>query len=311
VLDYGAQNPKSPQSVAAAETFRQTLGAQKGIIGVAAPAYGTHIAVLTADSHDAASSSQAVSQLTAIRSLQAPAGTRILVTGTTADTQDSVGYVLSRAPLALGFVMLATYVLLFLLLGSVLLPLKAVLMNLLSISASFGAVVFIFVQGNLSGLLNFTPQAIDPYTLALLFAVIFGLSMDYEVFMLSRIQEHYLRSGDTREAVRTGLQRSGRLITGAAAIMVGVFLAFGALAHTIIIQQIGIGLAIAVLVDATIVRLLLVPALMFVLGPTNWWAPAPLARLHRRLGLGEATAGRESQTRPKTPIGIRHADPAP
>jgi RND superfamily putative drug exporter len=195
--------------------------------------------------------------------------------------------VVARAPLALGFVVLATYVLLFLLLGSVVLPLKAVLMNLLSISAAFGALVSIFVQGNLSNILNFSPQPIDPFTLALLFAVIFGLSMDYEVFMLTRIQEHYLQTGDSGGSVAVGLERSGRLITGAAAIMVGVFLAFGALAHTVIIKEIGIGLAIAVAVDATVVRILLVPAVMRVLGRIAWWAPRPLARLYRRLALGE------------------------
>jgi uncharacterized membrane protein YdfJ with MMPL/SSD domain len=144
------------------------------------------------------------------------------------------------------------------------------------------------VQGHLSNLLNFTPQPIDPFTLALLLAVIFGLSMDYEVFMLSRIQEHYLQTGDARGSVAVGLERSGRLITGAAAITVGVFLAFGALAHTVIIKEIGIGLAIAVAVDATVVRILLVPAVMRVLGRIAWWAPGPLARLHRRLAIGEA-----------------------
>jgi RND superfamily putative drug exporter len=221
----------------------------------------------------------------------------VLVTGQTAENVDNTNFVLSRAPLAVGFVMLGSYVLLFLLLGSVVLPLKAVVMNLLSISAAFGALVFIFVQGNFSGLLNFTPQPIDPFTLALLFAVIFGLSMDYEVFMLSRIQEHYLQTGDTRGSVAMGLERSGRLITGAAAIMVGVFVAFGALAHTVIIKEIGIGLAIAVAVDASVVRILLVPAVMRVLGRISWWAPSPLARLHQHLDLGEAGAAEAIETR--------------
>jgi RND superfamily putative drug exporter len=112
--------------------------------------------------------------------------------------------------------------------------------------------------------------------------------MDYEVFMLSRIQEHYLQTDDSRGSVAVGLERSGRLISGAAAIMVGVFLAFGALAHTVIIKEIGIGLAIAVAIDATVVRILLVPAVMRVLGRIAWWAPGPLARLHRRVALGEA-----------------------
>jgi RND superfamily putative drug exporter len=128
---------------------------------------------------------------------------------------------------------------------------------------------------------------VDPLVLALLFAVMYGLSMDYEVFLLSRIQEQYRQSGETVTAVAMGLERSGRLITGAAGIMIGVFLVFGVLAHTVFIKEIGIGLTIAVAVDATVVRLIVVPAAMRLLGRANWWAPKPLARLHRRLGLGE------------------------
>jgi RND superfamily putative drug exporter len=235
--------------------------------------------------------------LTAIRGLTPPPGTHALVSGATAINVDNTNYLLSQVPLALGFVMLATYVLLFLLLGSVVLPLKAVVTNLLSISAAFGALVFIFVQGNFSGLLNFTPQPVDPLVLALLFAVMYGLSMDYEVFLLSRIQEQYRQSGETVPAVAMGLERSGRLITGAAGIMIGVFLAFGVLAHTVFIKEIGIGLTIAVAVDATVVRLVVVPAVMRLLGRANWWAPRPLARLHQRLGLGEGTADGHSRLR--------------
>jgi RND superfamily putative drug exporter len=288
VVDYGSGNPMASQNVAALTTFKQALAGEAGVIGVTGPTYGIHIAVLTAQSHDPVLSSQATSELTAIRALAAPAGTQVLVSGQTALNVDNTNYVLSRVPLAIGFVMVATYILLFLLLGSVVLPLKAIVMNLLSISAAFGALVFIFVEGHFSSQLNFTPQPIDPLVLALLFAVIFGLSMDYEVFLLSRIQEEYLLKGDPTDAVATGLERSGRLITGAAAIMVGVFLAFGALAHTVIIKEVGIGLAIAVAVDASVVRILLVPAIMRVLGRAAWWAPRPLARLHQRLALGEA-----------------------
>jgi RND superfamily putative drug exporter len=287
VVDYGSGSPTAAQNVAALNGYKQTLVAQSGVIDVTGPVNGTHTAVLTVQSHDPVTSGQATSLLTSIRGLTPPLGTGVLVTGQTAVNVDNTNYVLARAPFAVGFVLLATYALLFLLLGSVVLPLKAVLMNLLSISAAFGALVFIFVQGNLGSLLNFTPQPIDPFTLALLFAVIFGLSMDYEVFMLSRIQEHYMQTGDSRGSVAVGLERSGRLISGAAALMVGVFLAFGVLAHTVIIKEIGIGLAIAVAVDASVVRILLVPAVMRVLGRIAWWAPRPLARLHRRLALGE------------------------
>jgi putative drug exporter of the RND superfamily len=159
------------------------------------------------------------------------------------------------------------------------------MMNLLSISASFGALVWIFQDGHLSSQLNFTPQQIDPTNLILLFCIVFGLSMDYEVFLLTRIQEQYRRTGETREGVARGLATSGRLITGAAAIMAGVFFAFGGLANTVIIKEIGLGLAIAVTIDATIVRGVVVPSLMRLLGQFNWWAPRPLTTMYNRLGL--------------------------
>jgi RND superfamily putative drug exporter len=297
VLDYGSGNPQSSQNVAALSSYQLSLSRQPGVMSLSGPQFGSHIAVLTVGSHAAVQSSRANTLLTSIRGLPPPPGTHSLVTGATAVNTDNTNFLLSRVPLALGFVMLATYVLLFLLIGSVVLPLKAVLTNLLSISAAFGALVFIFVQGNFSGLLNFTPQPVDPLVLALLFAVMYGLSMDYEVFLLSRIQEHYRQTGDTVPAVAIGVEQSGRLITGAAGIMIGVFLAFGVLAHTVIIKEIGIGLTIAVAVDATVVRLVVVPAIMRLLGKANWWAPKPLARLHRRLGLGEGTAAERSPLR--------------
>jgi putative drug exporter of the RND superfamily len=199
---------------------------------------------------------------------------------------DTIDLILQRTPLAVGFVVLATYVVLFLLTGSVVLPLKAVVLNLLSITASFGALVWIFQDGHLSGLLAFTPQSIDPTVPVILFAIVFGMSMDYEVLLVSRIHEEYVRTRDNRRAVAAGLARSGRLITGAAAIMFAVFLAFG-LAEVELIKSIGIGLAIAIAIDATIVRAVIVPAAMRLLGDRNWWAP-PF--LHRPGARGSATA---------------------
>jgi RND superfamily putative drug exporter len=237
--------------------------------------------------HPAVQSDAARSLVRTIRALPPPPGGQHLVTGNTAFDIDAIDYVQQRTPLAVGYIMIVTYVILFLLVGSVVLPLKAVVMNLVSIAASFGALVWIFQQGHLHTQLNFTPQQIDPTTLVLLFCIVFGLSMDYEVFLLTRIQEQYHRTGETRSAVAVGLANSGRLITGAAAIMVGVFLAFGGLANTVIIKEIGLGLAIAVAMDATIVRGVVVPALMRLLGQVNWWAPAPLARAYSRLGLAE------------------------
>ena len=189
-----------------------------------------------------------------------------------------------RIPWAVGITLVAMGAILFLLFGSVVLPAKAILMTLLSLSASFGALVWIFQEGNLAGLLDFESPG---FTIAgnpiIMFCVLFGLSMDYEVLLLSRVQEAYRRTGDNRQAVAEGLARTARVITGAALIMVTVFAAF-ALADTITIKSIGVGMAIAVAVDATIIRVLLVPATMRLLGDRNWWAPGPLGRLADRLG---------------------------
>src|SRR5207249_5830001 len=162
-----------------------------------------------------------------------------------------------------------------------------VLLNFLSIGASFGALVYIFQQGHFANLLGgFTPQSLDPSIPVLLFSIVFGRSMDYEVLLVSRIHEEYVRSGDNTSAVAAGLERTGRLITGAAAIMFTVFVAFG-LAEVVIIKAIGIGLAIAVAIDATVVRSLVVPAVMRLLGDLNWWAPRPLRRLYEWAGLSD------------------------
>ena len=183
-----------------------------------------------------------------------------------------------RMPYAIGLTLIASAIVLFLLFGSLAIPLKAVIMTLLSISASFGALVWIFQDGNLSNILHFTPL---PYTIAgnpiIMFSVIFGLSMDYEVLLLSRIQEAYRQTRDNTAAVAEGLARTAGVITGAALIMVSVFASF-ALADTITIKSIGVGMAIAVLLDATVVRVLLVPATMRLLGVWNWWMPARLRR---------------------------------
>lgn len=245
---------------------------------------GPHIAVLTVTVAKPSQSDEARAAVRAIRR-QSLDGGRILVTGNTAIDLDSVDFTIRRTPPAIAFVTVVTYLVLFLLLGSVWLPLKAVIMNLLSLSASFGALVWIFQQGHLSAQLNFTPASIDPVLPVLLFSIVFGLSMDYEVFLLSRIQEEYRRSGDNRRAVAEGLERSGRLVTGAAAIMVAIFSAF-ALGDVLVVKSVGLAMAIAVAIDATLVRALIVPATMRLLGGLNWWAPRSLARLHRRLGLG-------------------------
>ena len=185
-------------------------------------------------------------------------------------------------------VVTATLVLLFLMTGSVIVPIKAVIMNILSLGASFGALAWIFQDGHLSGVLGFdSVGALDLWMPVLILIFAFGLSMDYEVFLLSRIKEVHDETGDNDLAVAVGLQRSGRIITAAAFLIVIVFTGFAA-GEVLAIKQLGVGLAIAVLVDATIVRTLLVPATMNLLGERNWWAPAPLRRFHQRYGLHEA-----------------------
>ena len=248
--------------------------------------YGKDIAVFLIDTNQPSQSDAAVSLLKSIRSGSHPPGAELLVTGGTAFNQDFIHLIFNDTPRAVIFVILVTYVVLFLLVGSLLLPLKAVITNLLSLSASFGLIVFVFQEGHLSSLLNFTPQPIDPTLPVLMFCIVFGLSMDYEVMLLTRIQEVYKRTGDNLVAVTEGLERSGRIITGAAAIMIVVFMSFG-LAQVLLIKAIGLGLAAAVLIDASVMRMLIVPAVMRLLQGANWWAPGPLRRFHAALGLGE------------------------
>jgi putative drug exporter of the RND superfamily len=277
VLHYASGDPSTPARTADQQALAHRIAGFQGVLRVVPAGAGRHIAVLSAISNRPATSDGARAILRKIRALHASVGGELLVTGQTAFDVDIVNFITSHTPLAAGFVIVVTYLVLFLLTRSIVLPLKAVLLNLASISASFGALVWIFQDGHLSSQLNFTAQSIDPSIPVILFAIVFGTSMDYEVLLVSRIQEEYLRTGDNTAAVSEGLQRSGRLITGAAAIMVAVFCAF-ALAQVVIIKSVGLGLAIAVALDATIVRVLLVPSVMRLLGNLNWWAPGRLGR---------------------------------
>jgi RND superfamily putative drug exporter len=276
-----ARFPDDPLSHRTAlEGLRTRLAALPNVLRVDMPlsaqTTSPHITVLSVRTARTAQSDEARDIVKAIRA-ESVEGGDVLVTGDTAFDVDAVKYLVDRTPIAIGFVTLTTMVALFLLLGSFVLPLKAVAMNALSVAASFGALVWIIQQGHLANILNFTPQSIEPSLPVIMFCIMFGLSMDYEVLLLSRIQEEYLQTGDNTAAVASGLERSGRLITGAAAIMVGVFVAF-ALADVVVIKSVGLGLAIAVALDATIVRALVVPATMRLLGRANWWAPWRLGR---------------------------------
>ncbi|MGN8245502.1 MMPL family transporter [Cellulomonas soli] len=207
------------------------------------------------------------------------------VTGPAAAQTDFTAALVERAPWAAGIVAAATLILLFLMTGSVAIPIKALLTNVVSLAASLGVLVWVFQDGHLSGLLGFTSTGgIETYVVALVIAFGFGLAMDYEVFLLSRIKELHDAGASNDEAVRLGLQRSGRIITSAAAIIIAVFAGFVA-GQLLVIKEVGFALAVAVLIDATIVRLLLVPATMTILGRANWWAPRPLRRLYERLAI--------------------------
>ena len=217
-----------------------------------------------------------------------PAGAAAYVGGQTAQLVDELRSLSATVPWMALVMAAATFVLLFLAFGSLVLPIKAIVMNLLSLSATFGVVVWIFQQGHLAGLLQFAPTGtLDPTMPILMLAIIFGLSMDYEVFLLSRIRERYDVTGDNAEAVASGLQRTGGVITSAALLLVIVIGAFSASGITFI-KLMGVGMIVALAVDASIVRVLLVPATMRLLGRVNWWAPRPLRRLYARYGIREA-----------------------
>jgi RND superfamily putative drug exporter len=238
---------------------------------------GEHVTILIAHTSLPPASDEARTLVRRIRADHPPMDAEVLLTGPTAFDLDFIQVVRDAAPAAIAFVVLATYVALFWLLRSALLPLKAVVMNLLSITASYGALVWIFQEGHLAGWLGFTPAPIETPIPLIMFCILYGLSMDYEVLLLSRTHEEYLKSGDNARAVATSLAYTGRLITGAAAIMAGVFFGFGFVNSITMIKAMGVGMGLAVIVDATIVRALLVPATMRLLGRWNWWAPAALA----------------------------------
>ncbi len=241
------------------------------------------LAVVSLDAKGSPEGSAALRLVDDVRAHR-PAGTRSWVTGDAAVHRDVIGLIMHRLPYAIGLTLVAMLLLLFAMTGSVVVPLKAALMNVVSIGATFGVLDAVFEHGFAAGLLHTTTVVgISPFVIVTVFAFAFGLSMDYEVFLLARIQEQVDRGVPTDIAVRRGLQRSGRIITSAALLMVVVFGCFvtGRIGN---VQQIGLGLAVAVAIDATLVRCVLVPATMTLLGDWNWWSPRFLTRLHRGVG---------------------------
>jgi len=230
-------------------------------------------------------SPEASELVAAIRALEAPG--EVLVGGAAADLVDAKASLSGPLPWALGMIAAVTFVVLFLMFGSVLVPAKALVLNILSLSATFGSLVWVFQEGHLSDLLGFTATGtLDLSIPILMFAIAFGLSMDYEVFLLSRIKEEHDRGSDTTTSVALGLERTGRIVTAAALLIAVVFVAF-ATSRVSFIKMLGLGMTLAVLVDAFVVRATLVPAFMRLAGDANWWAPRPLRRIHERFGLRE------------------------
>jgi putative drug exporter of the RND superfamily len=247
-------------------------------------------AFLTVDSTAALFSDSSEAQLDRLHAVAGPAGEQVLVTGTAQINRDSVDAIGSRLPVVLGLIAVIMFVLLFLLTGSVVIPLQALALTVLSLTAAFGAMVWIFQDGHL-GALGTTPTGTLVANMpVLLFCIAFGLSMDYEVFLVSRIREFWLASGRTRadndESVALGIARTGRVVTAAALVMSISFAALIA-ADVSVMRLFGLGLTLAVLADATLVRMVLVPAFMRVMGQWNWWAPKWMTRLHHRLGLND------------------------
>jgi RND superfamily putative drug exporter len=222
-----------------------------------------------------------------VRSTAAPAGWQVESGGQTAMLTDLLDSLRSKLPLAGAIIVLATSFLMFLMLGSVVMPIKAIILNVLSLSAAFGLLAWVFQDGNLVSQLGLVSNGtLDATQPVLIFAIAFGLAMDYELFLLSRIKEEYDRTGNNTNAVAIGVEQTAGIITSAALMLVVVIGLF-ATGKVTVIEQVGIGLGAAVAIDATLVRMVLVPSAMQLLGRANWWAPRPLARLARRMGLKE------------------------
>ncbi|MBD9731847.1 MMPL family transporter [Streptomyces sp. H28] len=281
-LEVLAEGPATEAQYAA---YRERVAALPEVVRVDGPLVEGDTAYFTVLPEGEAVDDPAQDLVGDLRALEAPFDTK--VTGAAAVLVDSKDAIAEQLPAAAVFIVVVTLLLVFLLTGSVLIPVQAVVLNALSLTAMFGAVVWVFQDGHLSGLLGFTtPGNIETTLPVLMFCVAFGLSMDYGVFLLSRIKEEYDRSGDHERAVRHGLQRTGGLITAAAVILAVVMVAIGT-SRVTNTKMLGLGIALAVLMDAMIVRSLLVPSVMRLTGRATWWAPGPLRRFHTRFGLSE------------------------
>jgi uncharacterized membrane protein YdfJ with MMPL/SSD domain len=277
----------SPQRVAGLASYASRLDRVPGVSAARVTGIRGDVARIDLSYRPGPYTPQARAIAARVRAVAAPRGAAVQVGGQTAALADELSSIGATLPWMALAVVVATFVLLFLAFGSLVLPLEAIAANILSLSAMYGVVTWIFQDGHLSGLLGFTPNGtISPTIPVLMFAIMFGLSMDYEVFLLSRIRERYDLTGDNTAAIASGLQRTGGVITSAALLLVVVIGMFS-LSSITFIKLLGVGMIVALVLDATLVRLLLVPAAMRLLGDANWWAPRPLRRLYARYGIRE------------------------
>lgn len=286
---------RSPQAVSLAHGIRVL----PGVVSVTSrPEMPSGLTVLNVTPRGRSDGDTATTLVHTIRNLD-PA-LHIQVAGTAATSADFRASVAKRLPYALLIVGLVSFVLLFLMSGSLLVPVKAIIMNILSLSATFGILVWVFQEGHLAGVLGFTSVGeLDSAVPLIIFVFAFGLSMDYEVFLLSRIKESYDTLNDNSLAVAQGLQRTGGIVTSAAALMVAVFIGFGAGGDVLTVKAIGLGMAVAIVVDATIIRTILVPAVMTLVGRWNWWAPRALRRVSRPAALTGRTTDTSVRATPR------------
>ncbi|MFI2410121.1 MMPL family transporter [Streptomyces sp. NPDC018947] len=300
-LEILAEGPATREQYAA---YKERVAGLPEVVRVDGPLVKGDLAYFTVLPRGEAVDEPAQRLVDGLRAVDAPFDTR--VTGAAAVLVDSKAAIGERLPAAAAFIVIVTLILVFLLTGSVLVPLQAVVLNALSLTAMFGAIVWGFQDGHLAGLLGFTSTGSIETTLpVLMFCVAFGLSMDYGVFLLSRMKEEYDRGGDHEQAVRHGVRRTGGLITAAAVILGVVMVAIGT-SRVTNTKMLGLGIALAVLMDAMVVRSLLVPSVMRLTGRATWWAPGPLRRLHERFGLSEG----ESEARPAREAGGTEASAA-
>jgi trehalose monomycolate/heme transporter len=287
IIQFGGPVTGSPSRTAALASYVSRVGRVPGVSGAQVTGIRGDIARIDLSYGPGPYTPQARGIAGHVRDVAAPSGATVQVGGQTAALSDelsSLGHTLPWMALTL---VLATFVLLFGAFGSLVLPLQAIVMNVLSLGAMFGVVTWIFADGHLSGLLGFTPDGtISPTIPILMFAIMFGLSMDYQVFLLSRIRERYDVTHDNPSAIASGVQRTGSVISSAALLLIVVIGMFS-LSSITFIKLLGVGMIVALVLDATLVRMLLVPATLRLLGDASWWAPRPLRRLYARYGRHE------------------------